>query len=63
MTKRLIFLCVVLLSVYLTEQTHFLAKEHIQEINNVAKTWKVKYIDLHDNIDLYFKFVFAMSFK
>jgi len=33
---------VVLLSIYLTEQAHFLSKEYVDTINKVAKTWKAK---------------------
>jgi len=39
---RVIFLIfVILFSVYLTEQTSFLSQDYIDEINYVAKTWKV----------------------
>lgn len=39
---RVIFLIfVILFSVYLTEQTSFLSQDYIDEINNVATTWKV----------------------
>jgi len=43
MAKFVILISVVLLSVYLTEQAHFLSKDYINKINEVAKTWKVRF--------------------
>ncbi|XP_025198391.1 cathepsin B-like cysteine proteinase 3 [Melanaphis sacchari] len=42
MAKFIIFISVVLLSVYLTEQAYFLSKAYVNTINEVAKTWKAK---------------------
>nr|AAU84936.1 putative cathepsin B-S [Aphis citricidus] len=42
MAKFIILISVVLLSVYLTEQAHFLSKSYVDKINEVAKTWKAK---------------------
>ncbi|XP_060846919.1 cathepsin B-like cysteine proteinase 3 [Rhopalosiphum padi] len=42
MAKFIILISVVLLSVYLTEQAHFLSKEYVDTINEVAITWKAK---------------------
>ncbi|XP_060858168.1 cathepsin B-like cysteine proteinase 3 [Metopolophium dirhodum] len=42
MAKFVVLISVVLLSVYLTEQAHFLSKDYINKINEVAKTWKAK---------------------
>lgn len=41
MTKVIFMLFVVSVGVHLAEQTHFLSKEYVNEINNVATTWQV----------------------
>ncbi|CAI6352200.1 unnamed protein product [Macrosiphum euphorbiae] len=40
MARVFILLSVILFSVYMTEQAHFLEKDYIDSINEVAKTWK-----------------------
>jgi len=39
----MIVISVVLLSVYLTEQAHFLSKSYVKKINEEATTWKVRF--------------------
>jgi len=41
MARVFILLSVILFSVYMTEQAHFLGKDYINSINAVATTWKV----------------------
>lgn len=41
MARILISLFVIILSIYLTEQAYFVQQEYIDNINNVASTWKV----------------------
>lgn len=43
MARVIILLSVILFSVYMTEQAHFLEKDYIDSINSVATTWKVSY--------------------
>lgn len=40
----MIFLFVIILSIYLTEQAEFLQENYINDINNVATTWEVSNI-------------------
>jgi len=66
MAKFIILISVVLLSVYLTEQAHFLSKEYVDTINEVAITWKVRFtysyfntklIKLHINLLLVYLYI------
>lgn len=41
MARFIISLFVIILSIYLTEQAYFLQQEYIDNINDVASTWKV----------------------
>jgi cathepsin B len=52
MAKFIILISVVLLSVYLTEQAHFLSKEYVDTINEVATTWKVRFTYSYFNTKL-----------
>lgn len=52
MAKFVILISVILLSVYLTEQAHFLSKDYINKINEVAKTWKVRFAYARSNLQL-----------
>lgn len=42
MAKLIVLVFLVLLCVYLTDQTHFLSDDYINTINKVAGTWKVR---------------------
>lgn len=41
MAKVIVLLSVILFSVYVTEQAHFLQEDYIEKINEEATTWKV----------------------
>lgn len=42
MAKFIISVILILISVYFTEHAQFLSEKHINKINTIAKTWKVK---------------------
>lgn len=44
MVKFIVLVSLVLLCVYLSEETNFLSHDYINTINEVSGTWKVKLI-------------------
>jgi len=43
MVRVLMLLCVIVISMYKTEQAHFLQENFIKKINEQATTWKVRH--------------------
>ncbi|XP_050530711.1 cathepsin B-like cysteine proteinase 3 [Daktulosphaira vitifoliae] len=48
MARVLLLFCVVFVTIYQSEQAHFLSREYINKINSVAKTWTAG-INFHPN--------------